>query len=195
MTAACTHLRKLWKEAEKLCTEIIGKKNLWVACFIWERSGNEMFKGHASRAPRVYLHLCTLLIIPYAVPPELHGLEESCARTAESFSPVDGTNWMRQLNAAYWYDLNEKQAALSSLSCTPSCMAQVCQVWEREPEGITGKCIYLCSQCVDAHASVIESKIDGSMSVCCIIIIIYTYSCYTEVLDCLNYSVESQKIT
>lgn len=73
---------------------------------------------------------------------ELQGLEESCVRTAESFSPVDGSNWMRQLNAAYWYDLNEKQAALSSLSCSPSRMAQVCQVWEREPEGIDGKCIY-----------------------------------------------------
>ena len=66
-------------------------------------------------------------------------MEVACARSAESFSASDITQWAWLLSTSYSCDLGEKQRALSTASPSLRHMTHVCQVWQHDPQGMAGK--------------------------------------------------------
>lgn len=108
----------------------------------------------------------------------LQGLEAAVTRTPESFSLCDITEWLKLLSAAHLYDLAEKRASLSRVSCTPSSMEQVYCVWEK-PDGLAGNFYKLW--CIVQISTIFTSDDRHIFHSVCVIII--------EVLEHISYTV------
>lgn len=62
----------------------------------------------------------------------IQGIELSCLRTAESFSPGDYVSWLEQLHCALQVDMQERLTLLGSLQYTVADSERVCKHWDSE---------------------------------------------------------------